>query len=221
MAYYKVTQKQSGGSGPVTPTFSETTIVDNPNYNTSITFSEDYHNYDFLKFIIYNASSGVETSIITTPSTIDAVFSIGGYINFNEFCNNQYCTYTQSNLTWNRSGSRSCLISKVIGLNCTNLTVEETEIYKATSQTGASVDITTQEDLMSFDWILFCSNDGSYDEVQPCINIFVPSNNIYELKDNYSLMYVFNPYNTYSVVYIGRNHISSNTYAYVVGIKFT
>ena len=209
------------GGGNVTPVFEETILVNNPAYTSTITFSEDYHNYNFLRFKLYNAEYGTITYILTTPSTVDAIFDVGSYMNFNEFNNSQYCTYTKSGLTWNRDHGRNCTIAEVVGLQCTNMSVTETVVYKATTRTGDSVAINTELDLMSFDWIMFSSNDGSYDEVQPCNAVFIPSNSAYVANNGQCMYYVFNPYAGYAAIQITRHNISAYQHLFVVGINFT
>ena len=211
----------SGSSGVFTPEFSETKIVDNSSLASSFTFSEDYHNYNFLRFKLYNMEYDYDTYILTSPSTIDAIFDVGAYLNFNEFANSQYCTYTRNGLTWNRDHGRNCTIAEVVGLQCTNMTVTETVVYKAATRTGDSVAITTELDLMSFDWILFSSNDGSYDEVQPCNAVFIPSNSAYVANNEQCMYYVFNPYGGYAAIQITRHNISAYQHLFIVGINFT
>ena len=112
--------KEGSGEG-LTPTFSETVLVDNSSLASSFTFSEDYHNYNFLRFKLYNMEYDYDTYILTSPSTIDAIFDVGAYLNFNEFANSQYCTYTRNGLTWNRDHGRNCTIAEVAGIQCTIL----------------------------------------------------------------------------------------------------
>ena len=211
MAYYKVTKKQSGA---IVPTFTETVIADNSSRNASFTFDYDYHNYDFLKFKIYNGATAKYLYILTTPSTIDAIFDITDVVCFNDYNTNRYSCYSQSNLTWTRTSSRNLDIYEVIGANCNNATVTETELYKATARTSTAVTVTTQENLMNFDWIMFSCNSSAHDELQPCNNIYTSVNHI--------VPYMFNGYNTdiYEVT-VGTNTISAGKYCYIAGIKFT
>ena len=200
------------------PQFSETVLVSNPSANSSFTFSEDYHNYDFVQVKIHNSSSSVDTYIVTTASTIDAIFDISPYINFNEFGNNQWCAYSRSSLTWTRKGQRNCDVVEILGLNCTNAAVTETQIYKSAAQSG-STDITTTLNLMGFDWILFSSTDSNSDELQPCNNIFQGFKGVSD-TDIDKLQFPFNPYNESYVISISNHYISSGPYSYVVGINF-
>lgn len=219
MAWFRSNKKGIGAN--VIPTFTEIVLVDNSTLASSFTYSEDYRNYDFLRFKLHNSSSSVDTYILTTPSTIDAIFNVTSRIMLNEYSNNQGCTYSQSGLTWTRQWQRNVDIYEVVGLTCTNVTMTETEIFKATSQSGTSIDITTQLDLMSFDWILFSSNDSTYDEIMLCQKIFTPSESLYRATNEQPIPYAFSSYSSSTWVNISRNYISASTYLYVVGINFT
>ena len=226
MAYYRVTKKQSGGgSGAIVPTFTETVLVDNSALNTSFTFSSDYHNYDFIRIKLYNSSYTRYSYLLTTPSSIDATFDITTVLLVNEYNTNQACNYSESGLTWTRTWNRNCNIYEIVGLTCTNATVNETEIYKAISYSGTAVSITTQEDLMGYDWIIFTANDSAYDEVMFCPNMFVPSASILNanLYENQKSKYDFCVYgnNGARTVWIDNHTISADAYAYVIGINFT
>jgi hypothetical protein len=209
------------GGGNVTPIFTETVIMSNPDYHTYFTFDEDYHNYNFLRFKLYNAGYGTITYILTTPSTVDAIFDVGSYMNFNEFNSDQYCAYSQSSLTWNRYSARNLLISEVVGIQCTNMTVTESVVYKALTRNNDNVAINTELDLMSFDWLMFSSNDGTVDEVQPCNTVFIPSNSAYVANNGQYIYYPFNPYRALGMVQITRHTISAHQYLFIVGINFT
>lgn len=209
-----------GGGGGFTPAFSETKIVDNTTLASSFTFSQDYHNFDFIKIKLYNSSSTKYTTIITTPTTIDNIYSLTWLVNFNEIGSDQYVCYSRSGLTWSRGGRRNLDIYEVYGLNCTNATVTETQIYKASYMSGNWVDVTTQLNLFDFDWILFSSNDSSDDELQPCNDIFVPNQCTYDLYDESLRYYVFNDYYSTRVGSIGNHYLGALPFAYVAGIKF-
>lgn len=214
-----------GGGGGVTPIFSETVLVDNSSLASSFTFSSDYHNYDFIRFKLYNSSSGAYTYILTTPSSIDAIFDITSYYALNEFHSNQYCDYRQNGLTWTRHGGRNVDVYEVVGLTCTNATVTETEIYKASTQSGTAVTVTTQENLMDFDWILFSNNDSSNDELLSSQTIFVPSRSVYIATGGAKQLFCCQSYNFYGFVdvevWIDNHEISAHSFAYIVGIKFS
>ena len=213
--------------GTFTPIFSETVLVDNSSLASSFTFSEDYNNYQFLKFRMYNSSWQNYFSIITTPESINAIMDITSYIDFNDFGNNQYACYSYSadKLTWTRNWQRNLNIFEVAGLNCTNATVTKTQIYKATSTSGSSVSITSQDNLLEFDWIIFTANDSDTDEVQPCYNVFCKNDydnsSINAVKGETEYYFPFNGYNYAGIIKISEYSIWSNSYAYIQGIKFT
>ena len=226
MAYYRVTKKQSGGgSGAIVPTFTETVLVDNSSLATSFTFSEDYHNYDFIRVKIYNSSYDRYSYHITTPSSIDAIFSLTSRILFNEWATNQGANYSQNGLTWNRTWTRNVNVYEIVGLKCTNMTVEETEIYKASSISGTAVSVTTQLNLFDFDWILFTDNDSASDEVMPSKTIFTKPCYVDDILDSsmsFTMSYIMQNYNgSGSLVYITNHEITSEKFLYIVGIKFT
>lgn len=211
--------------GKIAPTFTETVLVDNSALNTSFTFSSDYHNYDFIRIKLYNGSYTRYSYLLTTPSSIDEVFSITSVLLVNEYNTNQGCNYSESGLTWTRTWNRNCNIYEIVGLTCTNATVNETEMYKATSRSGTAVSITTQEDLMDYEWIIFTVNASATDEVLLCPTMFVPSASILnaDIYENQKSKYDFCAWGTNGArtVWIDNHTISADTYAYVVGIKFT
>lgn len=217
--FCRVGNLSGGGGGTFAPIFSETVLVDNSSLASSFTFSEDYHNYDLLKFNLYNQGYDRHTYQYMTPNQVDILFSITSRICFDEFSSNQAINYTQSGLTWTRVWQRNVDIYEVVGLTCTNATMTETEIYKATSVSGTNVTVTTQEDLISFDWIMFAANDSDYDEILPCQHIFTPSRSLYNAAGD--LPYPFNIYNSSWWIAIGNHAISAGPYLYVIGIKFT
>lgn len=214
---------QSGGG--ITLTFSETVLVDNSSLASSFTFSEDYHNYDFIRVKIYNSSYDRYSYHVTTPSSIDAIFSLSSRILFNEWATNQGANYSQSGLTWTRTWTRNVNAYEIVGLKCSNMTVTETEIYKASSISSTSVTVTTQLDLFDFDWILFTDNDSNYDEVMPSKTIFTKPCYVDDILDSsmsFSMSYIMQDYNSSgSLIYITNHEITAGKFLYIVGIKFT
>ena len=170
MAWYRCT---GGGSNtPLNPILTSTTICSNPSHTMgTVTFTDDYHNYDFLMFNIYNHGSNPVISLLATPDEIDDMRSISGNkINFNHSGTNLYICYSVSSdhLTWSVYGYRDDCIDSVVGINCTNKTVVATRLYKATSVTATTVVVTSQTAMSSYDFILFAANspNNSADEVQ-------------------------------------------------------
>lgn len=212
MAYIESRKKQSGGA--FSPVFTETIIATNNN-QTSFTFTEDYHNFDFVKVTTHNVSSGIDTNFITTPSIIDACLAIA-YVNFNEYGTNQYVAYSESGLTWTQRSVRNLYVSEVKGMTCKNATVSETVIYQAQARSGSSVTVTySQGSLFDFDLILFGANSNSDDEVQPCYYQFSSGT---RLMDKVGM--AFNAYNSYNVVSVSEHELSAARYACIVGINF-
>lgn len=210
-----ITYSSGGGGGEVfNPVFTERTIATNNN-QSSFTFTEDYHNFDFVKVTTHNVSSGIDTDFITTPSIIDACLAIA-YVNFNEYGTNQYVAYSESGLTWSQYGSRNLYVSEVKGMTCENATVSETVIYQAQARSSTSVTVTySQGSLFDFDLILFGANSSANDEVQPC---YYPFSSGIRLIDKVGT--AFNVYNAYGVVLVSEHELSANRYACVVGINF-
>ena len=210
-----------GGGGGFTPAFSETKIVDNTTLASSFTFSQDYHNFDFIKIKLYNSSSTKYTIIITTPTTIDNIYALTSVVNLNEVGSNKYANYSQSGLTWTRSGRNELDIYEIYGLDCTNATVTETQIYKASAMSSTWVDVTTQLNLFDFDWIMFASISSYWDEYNPCNEIYVPNRCTYDLFDESLRYFMLNKYSNYYFGTIGNHYLGAYQYGYVAGIKFT
>ena len=204
---------QNGGGGGSMPEFSETIIASNPSANSSFTFDDDYHDYDFVRFKVINSNTSNVSYYVTTPSTIDAAFSIASRFTLNEFQSNQYCTYSQNSLTWTLTNSRSCNIVEVVGFTCLNATVNETVIYSASSLSSSEVTITTQDDLTDYDLILFCANSSDPTEILPCA--------YFASYIEFSGLMHFNYYMGAKQIQISEHGISSARYFYVLGIKFT
>ena len=206
-----------GEGGGSAPTFSETVIATGTPSST-VVFTGDYMDYDLLKFVCVNNSSGKVTEILTTPSTIEAIRAVRSYICFNEYANNQYISYVFGNTTsanWAYGTSRNLYISEVRGLTCTNGTLTETEIYNRGAYTTTEVAITGKTGLLDYDMIFL---SAAYDEIQPnVINIVKPfgetSSSVREA--------VITPYNNSYNIRITDTDMTAGYYFYVVGIKFT
>lgn len=208
MAYIRC----GGGSSTGTPTFTETVIGTAVDNNT-LTFTGDYHDYPLLIIRTTNLSSGRVTDLFVSPNMLDSIFSAtNNEIVLNEFGNNQYGTYRQTNsTTWEKQGSRNVMASEVIGLTCDNYTVSETEIYDKGTYDTQSREI-TGTNLLSYDMLLIAtSNDG----VEPNVQIIqIPP----FVGDSYDT--VITAYNWYDYRRITNTTIASAPYHYVSGIKF-
>lgn len=158
-------------SGGITPVFTEEVICDNSSASSTLTFTEDWHDYDFLQFKLTNSSSGIITYITTTPDLLDEIFArSSSKVLFNEFSNDQYALYTKSSdLSWSRSKTRNVNVTEVKGLTATNCTVSTEWIYKRGAITASNVTITAPKYFEAYDEIYMASCDGDSDDTMPCI----------------------------------------------------
>lgn len=211
-------QAESGG-GSDEPQFTETLICDNTALNSSLSFSDSYTNYEFIKFVIYNSTYQRYTEILTTPEMITNSFSYSNNLfNLNEAGNDQYCCYNSS---WSRTGKRNCDVYKVYGLNCSNKTVSKTTIYNREAIGSSSVTITSQTSLFNYDYLIFGSCTGSYDETEPCNDVFRVTDDIFGREAEVRPIFL-NAYNKTGAVRLSEFEISSWSYHFFVqGIKFT
>ena len=194
------------------PTFTETVIATGTSGGT-VTFTGDYHDYDFVVLRCTNESTSDITDLLTTPDMLDAIFSANNNtIVVNEFQNNQYGNYAKTSATvWTRTASRNLYISKVTGLVCDNYTVTETEVYNRGSYGTSSVTI-TGTGFLDYDLLVIAS---SVDGIQPnSLSISKPVGT----DDFYPLLVT--PYNRYDRVKVTDTEMSSAPYHYVSGIKF-
>lgn len=224
----------SGGGSGILPTFSETVLCDNTSLSTgTLTFTDDYDNYDFVLFECYNTSSQKTSYIFTIPELIDHIISISNHVNFNEWSNNQYVCYTPSanHLSWTRYASRNMILKKATGMNCSNATVTKTTFYERANRTIGAVTVEPTEDLADYDYLFFSSTTGGDDETQPCFPPVYVDRNLFEETPEYrGAFFIYNAttYVNTSEVIIGHHSISAgsnNTYdnRYLVGaygVKF-
>lgn len=214
MAWYKcMGGNGGGGGGNGLPTFTDTTIATGTSAGT-LTFTGDYHGYDFVVLRCTNESTSDITDLLTTPDMLDAIFNANNNeMVVNEFSNNQYGNYRKdSSSTWTRTASRNLYISKVTGLVCNNYTVVETEVYNRGSYGTSDVTI-TGTGFLDYDLLVIAS---SVDGIQPnSLSILKPVG-----TDDFYPLFV-TPYNRYNKVTVSDTEISSAPYHYVGGIKFT
>ena len=144
---------------------------------------------------------------------LDSIFSAHNeIIVLNEFGNNQYATYRQTNsTTWEKQGSRNIIASAVIGLTCDNYTISETEIYDKGTYDTQSREI-TGTNLLSYDILLIAT---SSDDIEPNVQII----QIPPFTDN-GYDTVITAYNWYNYIRITNTTMASAPYHYVSGIKF-
>lgn len=217
----------AGGSSVSTPTFTSTVLgTAETTTSLSIVCDGDYHDYDVIEFETLNSNTGAVAKLLMTPDMIDALLEIvpnsTNYINMNEFGNNQYRTYTydDSTTTWSApsSGGRNLYLQKITGLTCSNMTVTETELYKASAKSTTAVAVQAPSGvdfLEDFDVILFACNSTASDELGPCAFQFYPKQFLSSDKT-----FPFNFYQTPQVITISSSIISAARYSYVCGLKF-
>ena len=203
----------SGGGGGM-PTFTETVIATGTSGGT-VTFTGDYHDYDFVNVKCVNGSSGEVTDYLCTPDMIDSIFDLpsSNELAFNEFNTNQYTRYAKTSSTvWTLTGSRNLYISEITGMTCDNFTVTETEIYKKTEYDTQSRTI-SGTDLLDYDmFIVACSLAYT----QP--NSIPINKPIYTDSEGY--FSIVNGYLDWTLIRITDTGMSSAPYHYVSGIKF-
>lgn len=207
-----VTYTSGGGGGGGLPTFTETTIATGTSAGT-LTFTEDYHDYDLLSIKCVNTGNSNITELLVSPDLLDSVFDINRDLVCNEYQNNIYCTYRKTSSTeWQRTEARNLYISEVIGLVCDNYTITETELYNRGSY-GTSYVTISGTGFLDYDFLLIAS---SVDGIQP--------NSIYNSKPVYvdsTYRIVVTPYSQAIGASVTDTEISSAPYHYVGGIKFT
>ncbi len=224
--YDEVTVNVSGGGGGNTPQATQTLICDNSALGSSLTFTDDYENYDLIKFVVYRSDVQNTFVFYATPAMIDACFQYSSNrINFNQPYGNNFVCYTKtSNTSWTRYGVRNLAVQYVYGLTFTNCIVEETELYNRQGIGSGAVTFTppTGESFLEYDYILFMTCTGNSDETQVNLEVFQPdiekdifgSDNV---KENTVTVYRYNTGGTTSMV--TDNTITSYQYFYVSGLK--
>lgn len=213
MAWYRCT----GGKGGGKPTFTETLLIDNSAKATSFTFTDDYHDYPFVRIEITNTSNNTVNSVVLTPNALDAIFQYSPYMTLNDWGNNNYATYSESSLTWERHPSyfRNLIITAVYGWEC-DITVTETELYQATSASSSSVSVTSTDKITDYDWLMFVCNSSDNTEIIPSKSIMLPA--------YVGTVGSYQRYNTTSNVAVtvtSEYTISNGIYFRVSGIKFS
>ena len=211
--------ESGGGGGGTEPEFTATKICDNTSLALSLTFTDDYTNYDFLKFIIYNSSSQVYTEIITTPEMVTNAFTYSeNRFNLNEFANTQYCCYQKdTNTGWTRTNNRGCDIYEVYGLTCSNLTVNKTTIYNQETHTSSEITITSATSLFDYDYLFVSTCSGDKTETQPCYDAVYPKG----LFGRDSKSVLLTRYGNSGMVTLSEYQLGAWRYFFVQGITFS
>lgn len=242
MAFVRSSLKSGSTPGPtpVTPEFTETVLWYTGSTEHAISLSDDYHNYDFVRFKFWNRSGQYSWEVVTTPSSLDKVWSFNTGICFNEFNNNQYWygTYDDTTYTFTRVNDRNTYFSKVVGLVCNNFTMTEDVIYSAPAMSSDNVTISTDKNLYNYYALMVVAN-GAYDEILPCYLSIDPHADDHLPEVQQAVSKLVDPVHLIAPLSIGSNYInpynnsqavtitddgyglSSARYAYVTGIKFT
>ena len=209
------------------PTWTETKLVDNSGLATSFTFSEDYHNFQMLRVVIYNSSTQIYDSIFVLPSGIDKAFTYSS----NKFCvnqqitgySNQYVTYQEDSLlSWSRTGNRNCNIYEIYGMTFTNATLTTEVIYTRDAIANSNVTPTppTGKTFFDYDAIIYmcCTTDTNITHfckwwiTKPKISLFT---------DSVGYGIPLFAYNAGKPVVFTETSIGTYGFFYVVGLNFT
>ena len=215
-----------GGGGGNTPQATQTLICDNSALGSSLTFTDDYENYDLIKFVVYRSDVQNTFVFYATPAMINACGQYSSNrINFNQPYGNNFVCYTKtSNTSWSRYGVRNMAVQYVYGLTFTNCTVAETELYNRQGIGSSAVTFTppTGESFLDYDYILFMTCTGNSDETQVNLEVFQPSieKDIFgsaNVKEDTVTVYRYNTGGTTATV--TENTITSYQYFYASGLK--
>lgn len=206
--------------------FTKTKIVDNASKTSTLSFSEDYHNYDLLLFrCVCSNESNKLSEYLTTPDIIDEIFTIAvsgslHVIQFNENGNNHYVEYNfVSNTEWTKGDSRYLDCIEVYGITC-NKTITATTIYQRGSLGSTDVEITSQDSLFQYDLILGAMSSASYDEVKVCDSYINLMGDITSISEQ--IQFSWNKYSqSLSSRFLTEHKMTSAVYFMVQGIKFT
>lgn len=207
------------------PQFSETVLYENQTSaaEDTVTLSEDYHNFDIIEFICYDTDNG-NSSYYATPNMMEHMITDNTpYINLNVTNTNHYITYQiSSNTQLTRSAQRVLYVTKIVGLNCSNGTLVETEVYSRT-KANTWVSIETELNLFEFDLILAQTTTGSWNECNINDTIFLCSNSKYLGSNNIKNQlnqWQISYYSGFNVIDLTEHTMSNGRWYYVAGLKF-
>ena len=201
-------------------------ICDNSALGTTLTFTDDYENYDLIKFVVLRYDAQNTTVFYATPAMLNAMWQYSNnQVNFNQPCTNSYACYQKSsNTSWVRDGYRNMIIKYVYGLTFTNCSVSETELYNRQGIGSGAVTFTppTGETFFDYDYILLATCTGANDETQLNSEILQPNveKDIFG-SDNVdkNAVRVYTYYNAGKLVTITENTITAFSYFYACGLK--
>lgn len=212
------------------PVFSETVLYENQtstNENT-ITLSDDYSNYDIIKFYCYNPNEYYTqyTQYYITPTMLNHVVTyFDGYCCFNTPGTNQYTLYrVTSNTTLTYREARNMYPIKITGLKCSNGSIVETKIFeKQVIDTNWSP-IETQYNLFDDFNILLGIAGCGWDELCITHQAYICANNkeLNVINNNDTQLTEWNVpyYNHNAYTKVSEHSISDNYWIYVTGLKF-
>ena len=225
MGWVQCINNNGGGGGGDLPNFTATKIVDNTSKSSTLTFSEDYHNYPILYFVCEwvnpNDPSIRETHYFaTTPDICDEIFAnSSNALCLNILGTNKYALYRKTNNTsWSRYAQRDTDCIEIYGITC-DKTVSATTLYQRGSTGGSNTTITSLTSLYDYDIIFFSTCTASWDETCVCELPYFKTNHpdFFEGGDSWA----GNKYNSTSGIIITEYAISSYQYYMVQGLKFT
>lgn len=211
------------------PQFAETILYENQtSANENITLSDDYNNYDIIKFYCYDPDSNYTqyTQYYTTPTMLNHMATyLEGYCCFNIPSTDQYTIYhVTSNTTLSYYIARNMYPIKITGLKCGNGSIVETKIYGKQAIDSVWSPIETQYNLFDdFNLLLGIAGRG-WDELNISPQVYICANNkeLNVVNSNDTQLTVWHvPYYAHNVyAKVSENSISDNYWIYVAGLKF-
>ncbi len=211
------------------PQFNETILYENQtSANEDITLSDNYNNYDIIKFYCYDTDSNYTqyTQYYATPAMLNHMVTyFDGYCNFNIPPTNQYTLYrVTSNTTLTYRAARNMYPIRITGLKCGNGSIVETKIYGKQAIDSVWASIETEYNLFDdFNLLLGISGHG-WDElcISPQVYICANDKELNMVNDNDTQLIEWNvPYYYHNAyVKVSEHSISDNYWIYVAGLKF-
>lgn len=202
-----------GGSG-----WSKTLLASNSAQGSTLSLSDDFHNYDLIEFVCKspesgNPSYGLTYRYLTTPDILDSMFTYSNNtICLNIINTNYYVCYTKSsNTSFAQANNRSLICIAVNGFKYSGTVTKDT-LYERQGIGGSDVAISSQDSLFDYDLILFSTNTADNTETVIC------TNPVYKSEDYNPKL---NRYNSAQNCTVSQNAITSYRYFCVQGLKFT
>jgi hypothetical protein len=211
------------------PQFNETVLYENQtSANEDITLSDNYNNYDIIKFYCYDIDSNYTqyTQYYITPAMLNHVVTyFEGYCCFNIPNTTEYTYYrVTSNTTLTYISESNMYPLKVTGLKCGNGSIVETKIYEKQVTDSVWSPIETQYNLFNDFNMLLSITGRAADELNVASQVYVCANNkeLNIVNDNDTQLTEWHvPYYSNSVhVKVLEHSISDNYWIYVAGLKF-